>query len=118
MTSRINRFVSVLILMVYGTLALVSVPFHFHDADLLATGSGVHAFAQHHDAADCHHHVIGSHDDCTVCSVVTHSVTTRNSYSAPIADDTAQGKPAVVQFAVEHDYHSTQSRRGPPVLFA
>lgn len=118
MKSRTNTVVSVIVLLVYGTLAMVSVPFHFHDDALLTTGSGVHELTQHHDATDCHHHVIGSHDDCTICSVVSQSLVTRSTFAAPAADDVALFKPTVVQFAVERDYHSTQSRRGPPALFA
>jgi hypothetical protein len=118
MKSRTNTFVSVLVLMVYGTLAMVSVPFHFHEDSIFATGSGLHEIVQHHDATDCHHHDVGSHDDCTVCSIASHAKITH--FSALLR----QPKVASVIFAVvshrtiPHHFLSAISRRGPPSILS
>lgn len=111
-------FVSVAMLIVYGTLAMVSVPFHFHEDSIFATGSGEHAFVQHEDAEDCHHRIIESHGDCTVCSAASHSVLFGTAVIVRHSDDPSPIRLSVVRIIIEHDHHSSHSRRGPPALFA
>ncbi|MEI7907897.1 MAG: hypothetical protein WCI84_11135, partial [Bacteroidota bacterium] len=71
MKNRTSAFVSVVLLIVYGTLTFVAVPLHFHEDALFTTGSGTQTLVQHHDALHCRHHVIESHDNCTLCTFST-----------------------------------------------
>lgn len=114
MMNRTNRFVPVLLAILYGTLALVSVPFHFHDDLRDATGSGVHAFAQHADASHCQHQSIVGHDDCTLCSAVSqHSSARPVTLIAPERPDPALLRPVSSQID-EQDHRTSPSLRGPP----
>ncbi|MFA6456946.1 MAG: hypothetical protein WCW40_09005 [Bacteroidota bacterium] len=116
MYSRTNTFVSVLLLIIYGTLTFVSVPYHFHDDTLFATGSGLHTFAQHDDAHHCHHHSIEVHDDCIICSAASQSMAAAAGTVIPITPPTAGVCTLAIFSAVTSDAHSSHSLRGPPVV--
>ncbi|MFA5834723.1 MAG: DUF2946 family protein [Bacteroidota bacterium] len=118
MKNRTNNFVSVIVLILYGTLTSVTVPFHFHEDSPFATGSGVHTIVQHDDASHCHHHSIDSHDDCTLCSFVSHSGLCKASSVVPLIDPVSQEYISHFSFTAVIDFHSTHSRRGPPALFS
>lgn len=118
MKNRTNIFVSVVLLIVYGTVIFVAVPLHFHEDPLSIGGNGKQTIAQHDDAAHCHHRPADVHLDCTICSFVSHS-----SFSKVIAI-VPQSNPKPVEyaskffFAVIQQYNITHLRRGPPTNLA
>ena len=115
MKNRTNIFVSVVVLIVYGTLTLVAVPLHHHDDPLYATGSGTHSIVSHDDALHCRHHVIESYDECTICSVVSHSISAKVVAVLPQTDPVSSEYSSTFFFSAALDVYSSLSRRGPPV---
>lgn len=113
-----TNLVAVCTLIVYGTLALVSVPLHFHGEDLFTSGPGVLSFTQHADAGHCAHKPLEAHqDDCTLCTIISHSLQTRLLAVLPAPET----RPATFSDAHRGDtlqpFHSTPTLRGPPSLF-
>jgi hypothetical protein len=115
MKRRTNTFVSVILLIVYGTLTFVTVPLHFHEDPLFANGRGGQTIGQHDDALHCKHRIIEVHVDCTICTFVSHSSVTKVITVIP------QISPKLVEYVstflltVKQDPYSSHSRRGPPV---
>ncbi len=115
MKRRTNTFVSVILLIVYGTLTFVTVPLHFHGDPLFTSGRGGQTIVQHEDALHCKHRVIEIHDDCTICSFVSHSSVTKVIAVIP------QFNPKIVHYTSTFFLTTTQNvntshfRRGPPV---
>jgi hypothetical protein len=113
--SRTRTFVSVLTLIIYGTLALVSVPLHFHQ-DVPLGGGGAQAFAQHADAQHCGHRAVESHFDCTLCSVVTQFHQALVTATVPLTDPVLREHCTSTQFYAQQQFTCVLSRRGPPSL--
>ncbi|MCK9410536.1 MAG: hypothetical protein WCX28_06060 [Bacteriovoracaceae bacterium] len=118
MKDRTKTFVSVALLIIYGTLALVSVPLHFHQDVMLSSGTGSHTFAQHEDALHCEHHAIESHTDCTLCSTATHFHYSSVIAIVPLIDSVIGEHAETFQHPLQQCFHSVLSRRGPPILLA
>ncbi|MFA6468551.1 MAG: DUF2946 family protein [Bacteroidota bacterium] len=116
MSNRTKTFVSVLLLIVYGTLTFVSVPYHVHDDSSLATGSGQHEFAQHDDAHQCKHHSIELHDDCVICNSVFHSTAVAVGTIVPMASPTTLIYSPAFSSVSTSNVHSSHSHRGPPII--
>jgi hypothetical protein len=114
MKNKTISFVSTVLLIVYGTITFVAVPFHHHDDSLFATGSGHQTVAHHDDALHCRHHVIESCDDCTICSVISHSTTAKVIAVLPQFDPAPSEYISAFSFTTAHDTYSSFSRRGPP----
>ena len=115
MKNRTHSFVSFVVLVVYGTLTFVAVPLHFHEDSLLTTGRGVHALVQHDDALHCHHRVIESHDDCTICTFVLQTAAPKIIAVLPHVTSNSVEYISASCGVVIHEVYSTHSRRGPPV---
>ena len=115
MKNKTISFVSTLLLIVYGTLTFVAVPFHHHDNPLDATGSGSQTITQHDDALHCRHHGIESYDDCTICSIVSHSTTAKVVAVLPQIDPTSSEYVSTFFFSAALEIYSSLSRRGPPL---
>lgn len=115
MKSRTNTFVSVILLIVYGTLTFVIVPLHFHEDPLFTGGRGGQTIVQHDDALHCKHRIIDVHVDCTICSFVSHSSVSKVIAVIP------QFKPKIVQYTstffltTAQNVYPSHCRRGPPV---
>ncbi len=115
MKNRTNTFVSVVLLIVYGTLTFVTVPLHHHEDPLFISGRGEQKIVQHDDALHCKHHSIDVHVDCTICSFVSHSAFTKIIAVVP------QFNPKLIEYvstfslAVVQDVFSSHSHRGPPI---
>jgi hypothetical protein len=115
MKNRTNTFVTVVLLIVYGTLTFVAVPFHHHEDSLFISGRGDQTIAQHDDALHCRHHVIEVHGDCTICSFLS-----QTDVSKVIAVN-LQFNPKSVEYSSTFSFSGIQnfylshSHRGPPV---
>jgi hypothetical protein len=118
MTNRTTSFVSVVTLIIYGTLALVSVPLHFHQDVPLNSGSGQHAITQHDDALHCTHRAIEGHNDCTLCSIGSYTAGYRVIAVVPQLNILLTDQVTGLLFYEELSFSSAHSRRGPPALFA
>ncbi|GEM_PF-3928680 len=105
-------------LVVYGTLALVAVPFHHHDDEMFASGRGEQTIAQHADALHCKHRAIETHSDCTICSFASHTVTTSVVAVVPQFKPKSTEHITACFFAVILHASSSHSHRGPPAFFA
>ncbi len=116
MNQRTNILVSVLVLLIYGTLTFVAVPFHHHDHPLFMTGSGIHSLTQHEDALNCHHHIADIHDDCTVCSISSRASLVKVVGVLPRIETDRVQHPLFLHIAAVEAVHSAHAHRGPPVL--
>jgi len=116
MKNRIHKFVSVILLIVYGALTLVIAPAHHHE--IVSGSASEQMISQHDDAQDCSHHPIGVTSGCAICSVVTNTVTmTVNTVGYKIHPQLLQHYTSVYS-VVALDIFSTNTRRGPPQLLA
>ncbi|MDP1677616.1 MAG: hypothetical protein Q8L88_12225 [Bacteroidota bacterium] len=118
MKNRTNIFVSVVLLIVYGTLTLVTVPLHFHEDPLFVSGNGEHRVVQHDDAFHCHHHVVEIHTDCTICSFISHSSCSKVVAVVPQFNPKSVEYISTFCIAIIDQHASSHSRRGPPVTLA
>lgn len=116
MINRTKSFVSVLTLIIYGTLAFVSVPLHFHQDVLLSSGTGMHAFAQHADALHCQHQSIESHSDCTLCSITSSFHYSIVTATIPPSDPLRRDYSTVLPSFSQQQLDNFLSRRGPPAF--
>jgi hypothetical protein len=115
MKNRTKAFVSVILLIVYGTLTFVAVPLHYHQDPLFVTGSGAQAFVQHDDVLHCRHHVIESHDNCTLCTFTTQTAVTNVFSVLPRVNTKSLEYLSTSFVAAIHTNTPAHFRRGPPV---
>jgi len=118
MKNRANIFVSVVLLIVYGTLTFVAVPLHFHEDSLFVSGNGDQRIVQHDDALHCQHHAVEIHADCTLCSFISHSSCSKVIAVIPQSNSTSVEYASALFVAVIHQHCSSHSHRGPPTTFA
>jgi len=115
MKNRTNIFVSVILLIVYGTLTFVGVPLHFHEDPLFVSGNGEQSIVQHDDALHCHHHAVEIHTDCTLCSFISHTAFSKIVSILPQFNPKSALYFLAFSFAEVLDLFSSHSHRGPPV---
>lgn len=115
MKNRTNTFVSVVLLIVYGTLTFATVPLHYHVDTLFTSGRGEQTIVQHDDALHCKHRVSEVHVDCTICSFVSHSAVSKVIAVIPQFNPKSVEYVSAFFLAGIHDFYLSHPRRGPPV---
>lgn len=102
MSKRIN-ILSLMLLVVYGTLTLVAVPLHQHTMDYVDTPQ-YHSVIFHHTA------------DCGVCTFASHSIGTSLSTDDGVVLHAQSEKPFSDPAVRQHpsQYSKEHPHRGPP----
>ncbi len=116
MKNRIHKFVSVILLIVYGALTLVIAPAHHHE--IVSGSASEQTILQHDDAQNCKHRAIESHFDCTICSFISHTVTTTVVAVVSHFNPKSIHQNTTFFFVAVSEVNSTHTLRGPPQLLA
>ena len=115
MKNRIQNFVSVLLLIVYGTLTFVTVPLHQHSTEVTGCAHGEQTVSTHADADNCKHRSIEIHSDCGICSYASQSVKISVVQSVPQLFSDLHFSHEVL-FVITSNYSLIYPRRGPPTF--
>lgn len=101
------NILSLLVLVVYGTLTLAAVPMHQHAMNYVDTPQ-VHSVLTHHGL------------DCSVCTFVSQTIGTPLVSANGIVLPEQSEKPSFVQLPKEYtsQFSKEYPRRGPPAILS